>query len=187
MRKTTNRSRGPRRASGLLSLDVMRYSMAKRLAEERVWLEKESEMASGEHNFVLFKTARFVFDQPDEDIDCWFVGGDCAGWFYARLLPRKGIVPDCEPVMEDWGWIFSVLVEQIRVSVSVWAYLPLCNCWLLGVGAKKRLFARHCPEVLVRAKDTVCEAFDEIMNGDPEIAKCKWYAESPFELMVQEF
>ena len=25
----------------------------------------------------------------DEDIDKWFVGGDCAGWFYVRLLRRS--------------------------------------------------------------------------------------------------
>src|SRR5689334_20929162 len=44
-------------------------------------------MTPAERNFIMFKTDLFVFEQRDEDIDQWFVGGDCAGWFYARLLP----------------------------------------------------------------------------------------------------
>jgi hypothetical protein len=32
-------------------------------------------------NYGLFKTDLFVFHQKDEDIDQWFGGGDCAGWF----------------------------------------------------------------------------------------------------------
>jgi hypothetical protein len=43
-------------------------------------------VASVARNFVLFQTDLFVYRQRDEDIDKWFVGGDCAGWFYVWLL-----------------------------------------------------------------------------------------------------
>ena len=87
-------------------------------------------------NFVLFKTDLFVFRQRDEDIDKWFVGGDCAGWFYVRLLLVDRIRRECEPVMEDWGWTFAVSVDDVAVSVNVWAFFEIENCWLFGLESK---------------------------------------------------
>jgi hypothetical protein len=37
--------------------------------------------------YFAFRTELFLWHQEDRDIDRWFVGGDCAGWFFARLLP----------------------------------------------------------------------------------------------------
>ncbi len=139
-------------------------------------------------NFVLFKTDLFVCCQRDEDIDHWFLGGDSAGWFYARLLPVDRIRPYCEPVMEDWGgWTFAVSFEEVRVWVNVWVYHEIESCWLLGVEAKKRFFRRQNAETLQRAKDIVCDTLEEIMTHEPRILKDKWFAESPFNLNVKEF
>ena len=54
-------------------------------------------------NFVLFRSELFAHDQADDQIGLWFVGGDCAGWIYARLLHLPNIVRNTEPLMEDWG------------------------------------------------------------------------------------
>ena len=56
-------------------------------------------MASVARNFVLFRTDLFVFRQRDEDIDSWSVGGDCAGWFYVRLLLVEHTRQDSDPIM----------------------------------------------------------------------------------------
>ena len=61
-------------------------------------------MVSVTRNFVLFETDLFVIRRRDEDIDKWSLGGDCAGWFYVRLLLAGHIRHECDPVMEDWGW-----------------------------------------------------------------------------------
>lgn len=143
-------------------------------------------MTSNVRNFVLFNTDLFVFHQPDNDIDQWFVGGDCAGWFYARLLPVDGILPFREPVMEDWGWTFALAVNQVRVWVNLWAFYPIENGWLFGFEAKKRLWRRESPEMLQSAKTTVCDAMDDIMAHDARISKFQWFAENPFDLGVQE-
>ncbi len=144
-------------------------------------------MASVARNFVLFKTDLFLFHQRNEDIDRWFVGGDCAGWFYARLLPVDRIQGSCEPVMEDWGWTFAVSVDDVKIWVNAWAFHGMEHCWLLGLEAEKRVFRRKNSEALVRAKDVVSNALENIITGEPRIAKHEWFTESPFNLNVKEF
>jgi hypothetical protein len=138
-------------------------------------------------NFVLFKTDLFEFHQRDEDIDRWFVGGDCAGWFYDRLLLVDLVQGFCEPVMEDWGWTFAVSVVGVRVWVNVWAFFGIENCWLLGIYPKKRLFWRQSSETLLGSKEVVGSALENIITAEPRIAKHAWFAENPFDLHVQEF
>jgi hypothetical protein len=164
-------------------------------------------------SFVLFKTDLFVYHQPDEDLDRWFVGGDCAGWFYARLLPVHRVQPHQEPVMEDWhGWTFSVAVGYVRplrtvevvlrhplfqaiagdvrvprkVSVNVWAF-SIENCWLLGIDPGKRLFGRDSSETLLESKQVVCGALENIISAEPRIVKHEWFAENPWDLDIMEF
>ena len=144
-------------------------------------------MISVARNFVLFKTDLFVFRQRDEDIDKWFVGGDCAGWFYVRLLLTDRIQRDCEPVMEDWGWTFAVSVNGVRVWTNVWAFHGIENCWLFGLEPKKRLFRRQSSDTLMTAKEVVCDALENIIEADPRIAKHDWFAENPFDLNVKDF
>jgi hypothetical protein len=69
----------------------------------------------------------------------------------------------------------------------VWAFVQVENCWLFGVAAKKRLFRQQTSETLLHAKDTACDALENILNHDPRFLKHEWFAESPFELNVNEF
>lgn len=144
-------------------------------------------MTAIERNFVLFKTDLFVFRQRDEDIDKWSVGGDCAGWFYVRLLLMDNIQSDCEPVMEDWGWTFAVSVDSVRVRINVWAFYEIENCWLFGVEPEKRLFGWQSSETLLQAKKIVGSALETIMAADLRFVKYRWFAENPFSLNVKGF
>ena len=135
----------------------------------------------------MFKTDLFVFEQRDEDIDQWFVGGDCAGWFYARLLPVDRIKYSCSPVMEDWGWIFSVKVDVVEVWVCVWAFYGIQNCWLFGLDPKKRFFRSQSPQVLAEAKEVVANALESIIRADARFVKHEWFAQNPWDLQIKEF
>jgi hypothetical protein len=142
---------------------------------------------SAARDFVLFKTDFYVFHQHDEDIDQWFVGGDCAGWFYVRLLLVDQIRPDCDPVMEDWGWTFAVSVDGLRVRVSVWAFFEIENCWLFGLEAKGGWFRPRSRKRRIAAKEAVARALESIMEADSRMAKRSWFADNPFELDIMDF
>jgi hypothetical protein len=143
-------------------------------------------VASVARNFVLFKTDLFVFRQRDEDIDSWCVGGDCAAWFYVRLLLVEHIRQDCDPVMEDWGWTFAVSVDGIKVWVNICAF-SIENCWLFGLESKGGWFRRQSSEKLIAAKEAVANAIETIMAADSRFVKRTWYAENPFELNLKDF
>ena len=144
-------------------------------------------LVSVARNFVLFQTDLFVFRQRDEDIDKWFVGGDCAGWFYVRLLLTGQIQQECDPVMEDWGWTFALSVDGIKVWVNVWAFVEIENCWLFGLESKGGWLSRPSSEKLIAAKEVIANALETIMAGDARIMKRAWFAENPFELNVKTF
>lgn len=138
-------------------------------------------------NFVLFNTNLFVFRQRDEDIDSWCVGGDCAGWFYVRLLLVEHIRKESDPIMEDWGWTFAVSVDGVRVTVNVWAFSEIENCWLFGLESKGGWFRCQSSDKLVAAKEIVASALEAILTADTRIAKCTWFADNPFETNVKGF
>lgn len=143
-------------------------------------------MVSVSRNFVLFNTDLFVFHQRDEDIDQWFVGGDCAGWFYIRLLLVDRIRPDLYPVMEDWGWTFAVSVDGVSVWVNVLPFLGIESCWLFGLQAKRGWWWRSKAKVTA-ATQVVASALEAIMEADPRIAKRAWFADNPFDLNIEDF
>jgi hypothetical protein len=149
--------------------------------------KKDTHVASVARNFVLFKTDLFVFRQRDEDIDSWCVGGDCAGWFYVRLLLVEHIRQVCDPVMEDWGWTFAVSVDGVKVWVNVWAFFGIEKCWLFGLESKGGWFRRESPEKLGAANEIVASALESIMAADSRIVKRAWFADNPFESNLKDF
>lgn len=144
-------------------------------------------MSSVVRNFVLFQTDLFVSRQRDEDIDAWFVGGDCACWFYVRLLLSGRIHQESDPVMEDWGWTFAVSVDGIKVRVNVWAFYEIENCWLFGLESKGGWFSQSSSEKQIAAKEVIANALETIMADDERIVKRAWFAENPFESNVKAF
>jgi hypothetical protein len=144
-------------------------------------------VTSAARDFVLFKTDLFVFRQLDADIDRWSVGGDCAAWFYVRLLLVEPIRPSREPLMDEWGWVCEVAIRAVRIRLNVWAFHPVENCWILGIEVERRLFGRPPADEGQQAKALVCQALDDILAHDARMLKREWFAENPFDLDVQEF
>jgi hypothetical protein len=148
---------------------------------------KDYQVSSMARTYLLFKTDLFVLRQRDDDINKWFVGGDCAGWFYVRLLLQDRIEPSREPIMEDWGWTFVVSVDGVKVWINVWAFFEIESCWLFGLEAKKHFFRRQSPEVSAAAKAVVSHALTTIVAADQRVFKHQWFPENPFDLGVKDF
>jgi hypothetical protein len=145
-------------------------------------------MAAEARNYLIFETDLFLYRQPDETIDQWFVGGDCAVWVYMRILGVDGIERFMEPLMEDWGWQFAVVVDDIDVTVSVWGWFEIENCWLFGFETRKRrLFQRISTEQRRRAQDIVCSAVEAVLTSDTRFTKYAWYSKNPFDQPKLEF
>ena len=138
-----------------------------------------------DRNYLLVQTELFDYRQPDDAIDRWSVGADCAGWFYARLLPQNGVTPFRDPVMEDWGWTMALGVQTIPVWINVWAYHDIENTWLLGTETQKRFFSRTPASDFAHARSRICDALDSILHSDARFVAHKWFAENPFELLVK--
>src|SRR2546423_14807912 len=73
---------------------------------------------------VAFETDRFRNDQPDDEIDQWFLGEDLAKWLHDGLVRQERVTSRFEPLEEDWGWTFGVrhrhaLLDQHLEHVDV--------------------------------------------------------------------
>jgi len=134
-------------------------------------------------NFLLFRSDLFLHRQDEHEIDQWFVGGDCAGWIYARLLPVPNIRHETEPVMEDWGWYASVRARDSGTTVALlfypWPFLD--GCWLIGLTTRRRLFRRPSTEQIHLAIDCVADAIDNMLCGDARFESFGWREENPFD------
>lgn len=137
-------------------------------------------------NHLLFTTELFLFHQRDEELDRWSVGGDCAAWFYMRLINRERIAPRLEPTMEDWGWTFRVLVDSIQVTVNVWAFFEIDNCWLIGVEANRPILSWRSAVSCEGATNLVCVALEDIITQDVQFSKWKWFTENPYKIGIKQ-
>jgi hypothetical protein len=139
-------------------------------------------------NFLLFRSDLFLHRQEDDQIDQWFVGGDCAGWIYARLLPHRNITRETEPLMEDWGWYARVRTQDSETSIALlfypWDHLD--HCWLIGLDAKRKLMRRQSPEVIRAALDCVADAIDGVIAGDTRFESFGWRESNPFDTGVTD-
>jgi len=131
--------------------------------------------------YLLFETDLFFTDKPDDQLDHWFLGADCAGWFYARLLPNKNLRQDLDPTMEDWGWIMAVEANGIVVDIYIWEYLEQKKHWVLGVAGKKKFLKKPDPDLIRAAEQTVEVALNAIVEADRKFPKAKWFDNNPME------
>lgn len=129
--------------------------------------------------YVTFETDLFLTDIPDDQLDSWLPGGDCAGWFYSRLLPVSEIRQNIDPTMEDWGWIMAVTVRGVVVDISIWENHETKNRWILGISAKKKWLARTTSQEMSEAEELVATAISGILAADPRFAAITWSTEHP--------
>jgi len=138
-------------------------------------------------NFILFTSDLFVYDQVDSDIDRWLVGGDCCGWFYMRLLLLKNVQLGFPPVMEDWGWTFSVTANEIPVTINTWAYYEIPKCWLMGLYVRERRFFKPPDEKRSMARDIVADGIESIVRNDDRFDRHCWMNDNPFDTGIKAF
>jgi hypothetical protein len=130
----------------------------------------------------------FLHDQPDDQIDQWFLGGDCAGWIYARLLPLPNILGETDPVMEDWGWYASVKTRDTETSIALliypWHYGD--HCWMIGLNARKRWLGRQSPKTIRAAIDCAADGIDGIIASDVRFESFGWRELNPYDTGVTD-
>jgi len=145
-------------------------------------------MAAGTARFLIFRSELFLHRQEDDQIGRWFVGADCGGWLYARLLPLPNIARDVDPLMEDWGWYAGVRVidSGTRVSIMIYAWDYFDHCWLIGLNAKRRLIRRQSDATLRGALNCVATGIDQIIAADYRFESFGWRDENPFDTGVTD-
>lgn len=132
-------------------------------------------------NYLTFETDLFFTGIPDDQLDEWFIGADCSGWMYARLLPNSEINHHLGPTMEDWGWIMSVEVKGLVIEICVWEHLDHPNHWILGIAGKKRLLKSINQDLLREAEKVVEVALTAIVQTDARFSNVCWSQENPME------
>lgn len=135
-----------------------------------------SEHPGNPRRFFQFSSTLFVFEQADDQIDTWFAGADCAGWFYARLLPLPGVKYGSAPIMEDWGWQFEIEVDGVNMVVNVraiedWTFEvqpPRARGWFSKPVAGNE-----------QARERLCDLLEAIARSDERITVGGWHSEMP--------
>lgn len=139
-----------------------------------------------DRNLILFRTQLFQYEQPDDQLDTWIVGRDCASSLYARMVPHPNLIGVTEPVMEDWGWYARVKTRDIGVSIQVlvysWPFLD--NCWMIGLETQQAFFGRHSPEAMSKAIDCASDVIDGIVRSDSQFESFGWSDANPLESEV---
>ncbi|QDS98089.1 hypothetical protein HG15A2_13610 [Adhaeretor mobilis] len=139
-------------------------------------------MGIPERDWLIFKSGLFLYHQPDDQIDQWFVGGDCAGWLYARLLPQPNIRAGTSPVMEDWGWYSALRTFDLNVRVALLTYPwpEQEHCWAIGLEPKRKFFLRSSNSKFQQAVTCIADGLDAIVEADERFEHLGWFAQDPF-------
>ncbi len=138
---------------------------------------------SQDRNCLLFRSELFLDQQADEDLGRWFLGGDCLGWIYARLLPHAELEYDCHPLMEDWGWYARIRTRDKKIPVELALYSYIDRHWLLWLMAKDALLWRKPREQLEAAQNCVADAIDAMIAGDDCFTSLGWRVDDKFEVV----
>ena len=135
--------------------------------------------------YLIFETELFFDDITDDQLGLWDVGADCAGWFYARLLPFPAIKYKRGPSMIHGQWVMAVkvygVVVEIVVSGNEKSYIKK-NTWVLFVHAKEE-FLKWIDQDLMRAAEGQVEhALKAIIESDSRFVMVT----KPFDLESDE-
>lgn len=127
-------------------------------------------------SYVAFETDRFRNDQPDDEIDQWFLGEDVARWLHDGLVQCENVTSTCTPLEEDWGWTFGVRLARTRFWVNIWNM----HTWIVGLEVRSGLLCVFHTDQTTTAELSLRQKVSEMLKG-PEFKNVAWYDEWPSE------
>lgn len=132
-------------------------------------------------NFVSFKTGMFRDEQPDGEIDLWFLGEDCSKWLYSGLLAIDGMTPALPPLEEDWGWVLGIRADGVRFSIGIWGVMA--PVWIVGILPKDPLTTLFRKERIRSAKARLCDAIDSVLASLAQSQDRRWTEDFPVDFL----
>ena len=127
--------------------------------------------------YVAFDTELFRKDQPDDEIDQWFLGEDLATWLHDRLIENENVTSGCTPVEEDWaGWTFGVRVSGVWFWVNIWNV----RTWIVGLEAKPGLFGMFRKARAATSVNALRRIIDQVLVA-ADFTHVAWYDHWPDE------
>ena len=127
--------------------------------------------------FVAFHTERFLDEQPDEELDQWFLGKDLATWLYDRLIQKPQIISRWAPFEEDWhGWSLGLQVEGVRFQINIWNVGP--RTWIIGLELKLGLLGAFRKRKAGSAMRALKDVFSELLVV-PDFHDVEWHDRWP--------
>jgi hypothetical protein len=134
-----------------------------------------------DHNFVTFRTGKFRSEQPDDELDRWFLGEDCAKWLHAKLLAVEGVSPGVAPLEEDWGgWTFRIRVLTDQFWINIWHGFETPDTWIVDIEptfSPWRVFRKKSAG-LARAR--LLDAVNSVLVSASEISRVQWSETHPY-------
>jgi len=125
---------------------------------------------------VAFDTDLFRNEQPDEEIDQWFLGEDLAKWLHHELIRHDNITSTFEPIEEDWGWTFGVRVSDTRFRINIWNL----HTWIVGLEVKPGLLGVfHKARTAIAV--TALQSMVDQMLATADFKNVEWYDHWPHE------
>jgi hypothetical protein len=123
-----------------------------------------------ERNFSAFSTGMFRDKQPDDELDQWFLGEDCARWLHPKLIAVEGIEPGAAPLEGDWGgWTFAIRVHHIWFWIKIWCSFDERGTWIVGIEPRSDPFGAFRKQRTKLAKAELCSAIDSVFASAPEV------------------
>jgi hypothetical protein len=133
-----------------------------------------------EHNFFTFRTGMFRSDQPDDELDRWFLGEDCAKWLYTQLLAVQGVSPSVAPLEEDWGgWTFRIRVLTDRFWINVWYGLETPDAWTVDIEPTFSPWRVFRKKAAGRARARLLDAVNSVLASASEVSHVQWHETHP--------
>jgi hypothetical protein len=135
-----------------------------------------------ERNFVVFTTEVFRDEQPDEELDQWFLGEDCARWLHQKLLAVPGVAHGAAPLEEDWhGWSFGLRAHEVWFWINVWCSFNERKTWIVGIEPRPGLLGAFRKERTRQAKAMLSDAIDSVLASAHEVTSHHWHDKNPLE------
>jgi hypothetical protein len=125
---------------------------------------------------VAFDTDLFETEQADDDIDNGALGKDLAQWLHEGLTRRTHVTSHRDPLEEDWGWTFGVVVSGTKFWVNIWD----APSWIVGLEVRPGLLGMFRKAQTARAVSALRTMVSDML-ATPDFKNVAWYDHWPDE------